>query len=243
MNGPIDVAAVATCAEIRAFDVAVTKIAPDACIEEFETDAIVSAACSVPIEVPAIASTRLKRMFCASQPIELNASVTPIARLGDSTIVFVSGLDRRRVLGADGHVAAVRGDRAVGHGGARAAQHRVGGDLEGHALFDFVLGDRAAAVRDGDDVAGRADRRVLERRDRDRAAGRHGLVRDPREGAAAHVVPSRRAGSRGRVGCGDVRQAERGEIVVRRAERVDEASTGSAMPSRRVRPRRSRCPT
>src|SRR3954471_4547749 len=88
VNGRIDVAAVVTSAEIEAFDVAVTEIAPEAWTEEPEIEAIVTAGFSVPIEVPAIASTRLKRMFCASQPIELNASVMPMARLGELTIVL-----------------------------------------------------------------------------------------------------------------------------------------------------------
>ncbi len=54
------------------------------------TLAIVFAAFSVPGLRPRSAFPRLKRMFCESHPIELNASVAPIASEGDSTIVFMS---------------------------------------------------------------------------------------------------------------------------------------------------------
>ena len=84
------VAEVSTIAVIDAIEVAVTEIPPDALIVVPVTSAIVSAGFSSPMPSPSTASARLKRMFCESQPIELKASVTPIASSGDSTIVFIS---------------------------------------------------------------------------------------------------------------------------------------------------------
>ena len=170
--GVKDVAADSISASISASETACTRTAPAASIVVADTLATVLAGSSVlRMSAPEIAASVLKRMLFGAQPIELKASVTPIARPGERGLGAVARLDRRRVGRGDRDVARGRPERAVGDGRLGAAEHDVGRDLEGDAV-GLALGERAAAAGLGDDVAGGADRRGLERVDGERAGGR-----------------------------------------------------------------------